>query len=294
MNGSSPTLTAVYSDLAALRRAWENDVCKGRLAVADDPGVPLLVAVTVALVVNGREVTRLGARTVHRGGGWLGLQVGAVPDDARAAIEGALAAPAPALDAVAEVVPEIVPELVPEIIPEVVPELVPELDAATVVEAESEAAPEPPPSDDGAPTEKVTHDARPLALRFPEMSASEKTQIALRGDRDGRLMVMKEANPDRLKLLVQNPRITVPELAALAANPGSPLDLLKLISDHPMLAQNEAIRVALVKNPRAPVPLVKQHLEKLSPGPLAQLGKSQHLRDEVRRLALKLVLNRRS
>lgn len=261
MSAPQHVLVAAYADLASLRRAWENDVCKGRLAVPDVPDVALLTAVSVALVVAGHEIAHLAARTVHRGGGWLGLQIGAVADDARAAVELALGAP------------EVVPEPV----------------APPVIELK----PEPIPIDDGPPTERATHDARPIALRYAEMSVSDKTQIALRGDRDGRLMVMKEANPDRLKFLLQNPRTTPQEVAALAANPGSPLELLKLISDHPMLAQNEAIRVALVKNPRAPVPLVKQHLEKLSHGQLAQLGKSQHLRDEVRRLALKLVLNRR-
>jgi len=281
MSGSSTLLAAEYADLAALRRAWDGEVCKGRLAVADHPEAPLLASVSVALRVAGREVTRLEARTVHRGGGWLGLQVGEISAEAREAVERALGAP----EVVAELVPEIVPELLPEPSSEVIAEAAPEI----VVEVK----PEPIPVDDGPPTEKATSDARPIALRYPEMSVSEKMQIALRGDRDGRLQVMKEANPDRLKFLLQNPRTTPQEIAMLAANPGSPLDLLKLISDHPMLAQNEAIRVALVKNPRAPVPLVKQHLEKLSPGQLAQLGKSQHLRDEVRRMALKLVLDRR-
>lgn len=275
MSGSNHILVAGFADVASLRRAWENDICKGRLAVPDDPAIALLAPVSVVLVLAGEELARLEARTVHRGGGWLGLQIGAAPDDARAAIEATLVAPPE------PVLLDVTPELeVLEVHPE--PALEP-----------TPAAQPAAPADDGPPTERATADARPMALRYPDMSAPEKMQIALRGDRDGRLMVMKEANPNLLKFLLQNPRTTPQEIAALAANPGSPLDLLKLISDHPLLAQNEAIRVALVKNPRAPVPLVRVHLEKLSQGQLAQLGKSQHLRDEVRRLALKLVLNRR-
>ncbi len=241
MAESLPTLTLACADGAALRRAWESDVSKGRLAVPDDPDVPLLAPVDVALVLGGEELVRIPARTVSRGGGWLGLEVGPVSEQVRGTYERALAK-----------------------------------------------------SDRAAVHEPGTGDARPIALRYPEMSAPEKMQLALRGDRDGRLQVMKEGNPNLLKFLLQNPRSTPQEIATLAGNASSPLDLLKLISDHPMLAQNESIRVALVKNPRAPVPLVKQHLEKLSQGQLAQLGKSQHVRDEVRRMALKLVLNRRA
>ncbi len=241
MTESQPTLRFAVADPGALRRSWETEVQKGRLAIPDDPSVPLLAAVSVALVLDGQEVARIAGRTVHRGGGWLGLQVAGVTDEMQAAYERAL--------------------------------------------ARAERQPDA--------KEPKTADARPIALRYAEMGPAEKTQVALRGDRDGRLQVMKEGNPNLLKFLLQNPRTTPQELATLAGNASSSLDLLKLISDHPMLPQNESIRVALVKNPRAPVPLVKQHIEKLSQGQLAQLGKSPHVRDEVRRLALKRVLDRR-
>ncbi len=267
MSDVTHRLTRRVTDVGALRACWM-ELSKGRLALPDTPGVALLAPVELVIALGDREVAVLSAKAVHRvrgEPGELGLQIAQVPAEAQRAYERAMAQVASAG-----------------------PAAQPVQTAQTAEPAQTVQAAQAPPA------AQVGDTGRPIALRYPEMSPPEKMQIALRGDRDGRMQVMKEANPNLVKFLLQNPRTTALEVATLAGNAQSSLELLNMISAHPMLAQNESIRVALVKNPRAPAPLVKQHIEKLSQGQLAQLGKSPHVKDDVRRMALKLVLNRRA
>lgn len=149
-------------------------------------------------------------------------------------------------------------------------------------------------SEDPAGRDSGGDDNRPWVIRYRGLSGPEKMQIALRGDRDARVQVVKEANPQLLKYLLQNPKVTTQEIASIAGNTGTPMDVLKLISEHPVHSQAESIRLALVKNPRTPIPIVRKHMDKLPRRHIAQIAKSDHVRAEVGRIAKKIVVTRRT
>lgn len=250
---------ASFEGASALRAAWDQDIARGRLLVPDDPAVEILEPLILDLGLDGQVVASLWARAVFRiqgPGGGLGLSIDEIPRQS--------------------------------------------LDAVTAALAETQAPAEEPSeeTEDDDPEDlrpSGGSDAnRPIALRYKELSGPEKIQLALRGGRDARLQVMKEGNPQLLKFLLRNPRMTSKEVSILAANAGSPMDVLKLISDHPQHAHAEAVRVALVKNPRTPITIVRQHIDKLPRRLVAQLAKSEHVRAEVQRLARKLGAERRT
>ena len=67
-------------------------------------------------------------------------------------------------------------------------------------------------------------------------------------------------------------------------------DLLKAIGDRREWAQRPDVALALVRNPRTPVPLAIRMLDFLSPGDLRRLAKGTSLRMPVLRAARKKVI----
>src|SRR5258706_1629738 len=88
-----------------------------------------------------------------------------------------------------------------------------------VVEAEEKpGAPSPPPPES-------------MWARVGTMAMAEKIKLALRGNKDARTILLRDANRVIRRLVLQNPRMSDQEALAVARNRNSDDELLRIIAD---------------------------------------------------------------
>lgn len=113
---------------------------------------------------------------------------------------------------------------------------------------------EPPPEPAAAPPARPTPLAGPLAKnaleRVRRMSAAEQLRLARTGERDERIALERVLGKAVWDGLLHNPRITTPEVAAIARMGTLPAPLLEFIVGNAGWLRAPEIRRAVLSNPR--------------------------------------------
>jgi len=92
--------------------------------------------------------------------------------------------------------------------------------------------------------------------------------------------------------VLKNPKITSDEVAHIARMATVTGDMIKAIVQNNEWMSNAAVRLAIVKNPKTPLPIVEKHLPKVNELDLMQIAKSDGVRESVSRLAMKILQSR--
>jgi hypothetical protein len=146
---------------------------------------------------------------------------------------------------------------------------------------------------DGASTERV----RPVQVgdssgppKIAGNPVAEQLHRALYGGRDDRSAVMREGNAAMQSQVLRNPGLQLDEVVAIARSRTVSAELLKIIAEKREWAQRPEIAVALVRNPKTPVPLAVRLLDHVSREDLRQIAKDGNTRAPVMNAARKKVL----
>ncbi len=145
----------------------------------------------------------------------------------------------------------------------------------------------------GEPARAAVHSiASDEDVAHPQAETSaERIQTALHGNRDERTRIVRSANRALHRYVLQNPGIQLDEVTAFAKMTSVSPDLLKAIADRSEWSGRPEIALALVCNPKTPVPLAIRMLGHISPNELRRLAKGSSLRTPVLSAARKKVLN---
>lgn len=120
--------------------------------------------------------------------------------------------------------------------------------------------------------------------------SAERIQQALRGNRDERAAIMRDGNPALQLHVLRNPGLQLDEIAAIAKMRTVAPELLKQIADKREWAQRPDVAIALVRNPKTPVPLAIRMLDFVSQQDLRQLAKDANTRTAIQHAARKKIL----
>ncbi|HEX4462464.1 MAG TPA: hypothetical protein VIA18_31020 [Polyangia bacterium] len=134
---------------------------------------------------------------------------------------------------------------------------------------------------------KDTRGQLTLDKKVAVMSVSEKVQLALRGDRDARALLIRDRAGIVQSSLIRNPKISADEVQALARAPQLAPDCAEALAQHPSWGASSTIALALVRNPRTPLPTATALVYKLSPGDLRVVAKGLGVRTQVAAAARK-------
>lgn len=143
-------------------------------------------------------------------------------------------------------------------------------------------------SGDQDPVHEVVH-AQPERPQ-PTLEANQKVSLALRGDRDDRAAILRENNPALHAQVLRNPGLQLDEVTAIAKMRTVSPELLKQIADRKEWVQRPEIAIALVRNPKTPIPVAIRLLDHVGPAELRQLAKDQHTRTAIQHAARKKVV----
>lgn len=131
-------------------------------------------------------------------------------------------------------------------------------------------APAPPPAARraGAPEPAGTlHD------RIRAMGTSERRQLALRGDRTARMILMRDVDKSIHTFVIKNPGITIDEVRTMAAYRQTNPEVLGRIAETPDWIQHSRIASALVMNPKTPSSLAVRLLDRLSQAEVGRIAR---------------------
>jgi hypothetical protein len=140
------------------------------------------------------------------------------------------------------------------------------------------------------------HSSRPIELqnesrqeRLRHLSPAEQLKVARRGELADRLAVERMYGKQVWEALLQNPRLTIPEVAKIARKGTVPKPLLDIIVDNSGWIKADAVRRALLTNPKVGTDSVMKLLRLTSKHELKLIEKGTAYGASVREAARKLL-----
>jgi hypothetical protein len=138
-----------------------------------------------------------------------------------------------------------------------------------------------------APREKA------LWAQIRDMTAGERIKLALKGNKEARMILLRDANPQIQRLVLQNPRISEEEILMVAKDRNTDEEILAILSDHRDWTKIYGLRMALVENARTPVAKALRLLATLAEKDLARLARSKNVPNVVAVTARRLLFQLR-
>jgi hypothetical protein len=133
-----------------------------------------------------------------------------------------------------------------------------------------------------------------LIRRIMLMNTKDRLKLAMKGDREARSILVRDANKVVCSAVVNNPRITEQEIENVAAMRTISDEVLRLIAMNRSWARNYPIIHNLARNPRTPIPTVMNILLRIRTKDLIGISQNRNVSETVRRQATRLAQARGS
>lgn len=127
-----------------------------------------------------------------------------------------------------------------------------------------------------------------LIRKIMFMNTKDRMKLAMKGDREARGILIRDANKVVCSAVVNNPRITEQEIENIAAMRTVADEVLRLIAMNRAWARSYPIIHNLAKNPRTPIPTVMNILNRIRTKDLHSLSENRNVSEAVRRQAYRL------
>jgi hypothetical protein len=131
------------------------------------------------------------------------------------------------------------------------------------------------------PKAAPTEPPKSLYTQILAMGAQEKIKLALRGNRDARMILIRDGAKLIRRFVLQNPRISDTEVIAVARNRSSDEELIRMIAEKREWIRNSQVRLALVTNPKTPLDIALRQVQGLGERDLRQLAKSKNVSNTI-------------
>lgn len=123
--------------------------------------------------------------------------------------------------------------------------------------------------------------------RLQFMTVSEKVQLAFRGDRMVRMLLVRDRNRLICAAVMRNPRMSEQEAEAIAGMRNVDDEVLRLLSTRRDFMSKYNIMLALCRNPKAPIGVVLPLINRLTLRDLKGLKDDKGVQQVVREMARK-------
>ncbi len=131
-----------------------------------------------------------------------------------------------------------------------------------------------------------------LYQQILNMAIGERIKLALRGNREARSILVRDPNRLIQRFVLQNPRITDDEIAMVARNRNTDVELLRKIGEHKNWPRNYQVRLALVSNPKTPMATAIHFVGSLQERDIRLLAKSKNVSTTVSSQAKRIIFQR--
>lgn len=138
------------------------------------------------------------------------------------------------------------------------------------------------PGDSAAERWKEHHRVKTLFQTIQKLKVGEKIQLALRGSREVRSLLLRDSSREVVMTVLENPKMTDSEIEILVKQKTTPEEILRTISKKREWLKNYYIVHGLVTNPKTPVAISLQLLPRLKLQDLSLMEKNKNIPEAVR------------
>jgi hypothetical protein len=134
--------------------------------------------------------------------------------------------------------------------------------------------------EEGMPRQETPEEAQKkltITQRVLRMSVAEKIKLATLGNKEARGLLLRDSNKLVCMAAAQSPRITDGEINAIANSRTVNGDVLRYIYSNREFLKTYAIKVALVKNPKVPLPTALRMLFTLQEKDIKDLARDHNV-----------------
>ena len=140
--------------------------------------------------------------------------------------------------------------------------------------------------------EKEEKRAKSRYQEIQDLSVPDKVKLAMSGDKEARSILIKDSNKQIQTAVLDSPRITEPEIVAIANSRNVGEDILRKIASNRDWMKNYQIRVGLVNNPKTPLTIGLRIISTLMLSDLKRLGKSKGVSSVLTAAANRFLIKR--
>ena len=123
--------------------------------------------------------------------------------------------------------------------------------------------------------------ARSLYAQIMTMAIAQKIKLALRGNQDARVILVRDSNKLIRRFVLMNPRIGENEIIAIVRNKSADDELLRMITERRDWMRLYRVRLGLATNPKAQLPVALRLLGTLDERDVRQIAKSKNVPQAV-------------
>lgn len=132
-----------------------------------------------------------------------------------------------------------------------------------------------------------------LFANFEKLSRNEQIQLALKGNRPARQLILRKGSAEIMRFLLQNPKLSEYEVAEIAASRSSNQEMMEAISKNKDWMKIDRVRYNLIKNYNTPVPVALRFVPFLKVQDMNNLLKTRALRKPIETAIRRIVLNKK-
>ena len=126
-----------------------------------------------------------------------------------------------------------------------------------------------------------------------QMTVPKKIRLALVGNQEARNVLIRDPNKVIPLAVLRNPRLSEDEVITYAQLRSLPEDVFSAMAKHKSWIKIYQVKLALVSNPKAPLPLALKLLDHLHDRDLQNISKSKNVSYVLARSAARLLFTRR-
>ena len=127
----------------------------------------------------------------------------------------------------------------------------------------------------------ATPEARSLYAQIMTMAIAQKIKLALRGNQDARVILVRDSNKLIRRFVLMNPRIGENEIVAIVRNKSADDELIRMVTERRDWMRLYQVRLGLATNPKAQLPVALRMLGTLEERDIRQIAKSKNVPQAV-------------
>jgi hypothetical protein len=131
-----------------------------------------------------------------------------------------------------------------------------------------------------------------IASQVARLSVPEKVELAVKGNREVRRILSRDASSMVARAVIGGPKLTEDDIISYAASSLTHEDVLRFIADSKLWTANRQVVNALVLNPRTPPQAAIRFLKSYQTSELRVLSQNRSLSAAVRQEARRLLAQR--
>ncbi len=166
-----------------------------------------------------------------------------------------------------------------------------EMSASLFAEEKITAAPDAP-SKEATEGEIKDPGRETLLQKISRMSAAEKIKLAISGNQEERLILIRDANKIVARSVLDSPKLSDQEIEAYASMKSVSEEILRLIAMNRKFMKSYAVGHALVSNPRTPIDVSLPLLSRLNDRDMKGVSINKNVPEVIRGMAAKIVKQR--